>query len=77
MDWAIAVSCSVGFLDLVWSPESKNSTFDMLRKGAMLSFKIRVNCDKSGVEKQKNTRVFDRATTDYVRVSRKAECFCQ
>lgn len=75
MDWAIAVFCTVGFLDLVWSPESKNSTFDRLRKGAMLSFKIRVNCERSKVEQQKTTRVFDIATTGYVRVSRKAKYF--
>ena len=76
MDWAIAVSCSVGFLDLVWSLESKNSTFDMLRKVTMLSFQIRMNCEISKIEKQKTIRVFDIATTDYVRVSRKAKCFC-
>tara|TARA_Y200000002_G_scaffold113558_1_gene93018 strand:- start:395 stop:583 length:189 start_codon:yes stop_codon:yes gene_type:complete len=48
-----SVFCSVDVSDLAYSLEIETIIFNMLRKGAMLSFKIRVNCDKSGVEKQK------------------------
>ena len=72
MKRVVAVSCTVDFFDLIWSLESKNSIFDMLRKVTILSVKIRVNCEKGKVEQQKNHKSFRIVTTNYVRVSSKA-----
>ena len=58
MKRVVAVSCTVDFFDLIWSLESENSIFDMLRKVTILSVKIRVNCEKGKVEQQKNHKSF-------------------